>query len=152
MAKYTFVFGCGHEDTVELFGKGEERERKIAYFKEHGMCKCCFQEEKRKKREEEGIIMNAAFTPDIDEKTGDIMIRVWFSGNTYPYKEDFKSAGYRWSRGEGWEKTVSHPKFLEIHEKATQKGIKIIADPSSAGHRATALKKQMEWKERKNNI
>ena len=30
MAKYTVLMSCGHEDTVELFGKSADRERKKA--------------------------------------------------------------------------------------------------------------------------
>lgn len=32
--KYEIMMSCGHEDTVELFGKEKERDRKIEYFKE----------------------------------------------------------------------------------------------------------------------
>ena len=48
MAKYTIMMSCGHEDTIALFGKGSERERKIEYYKNHGLCKGCY-----KKRMEE---------------------------------------------------------------------------------------------------
>lgn len=49
--KYEIMMSCGHEDTVELFGKEKERDRKIEYFKIHGLCKECY----RKKKEEEII-------------------------------------------------------------------------------------------------
>lgn len=30
--KYEVTFSCGHTGTVQLYGKGDERERKIRYF------------------------------------------------------------------------------------------------------------------------
>ena len=42
MAKYDVKFSCGHEETVELFGKSADRERKIAYFEKHGVCSECY--------------------------------------------------------------------------------------------------------------
>ena len=56
MAKYEVKFSCGHTATVELFGKGTERERKIAYFEKYGICPECYKaekEEERKHNEEE---------------------------------------------------------------------------------------------------
>jgi hypothetical protein len=40
--KYDVKFSCGHTQTVELFGPGAERERKIAYYEQSGMCSECF--------------------------------------------------------------------------------------------------------------
>lgn len=42
MAKYTVKFSCGHEATIELFGKDVDRKRKIAYFEENGLCPECY--------------------------------------------------------------------------------------------------------------
>ena len=33
MAKYTVTYKCGHTATIQLFGKYDDRERKIAYYK-----------------------------------------------------------------------------------------------------------------------
>ncbi len=46
MAKYEVKFSCGHTHTVELFGKMSERERKIKYLEEHGICPECREREK----------------------------------------------------------------------------------------------------------
>jgi len=40
--KYDVKFSCGHTQTVELFGAGAERERKIAYYEQSGICSECF--------------------------------------------------------------------------------------------------------------
>lgn len=42
MAKYTVKFSCGHEATIELFGKDVDRKRKIAYLEESGICPECY--------------------------------------------------------------------------------------------------------------
>ena len=47
MAKYDVVFSCGHEERIELFGKGTERERKIAWFEKYGLCSTCYKAEQQ---------------------------------------------------------------------------------------------------------
>lgn len=42
--KYEVTFSCGHTGTVQLYGKGDERERKIRYFEEYGVCSECYKE------------------------------------------------------------------------------------------------------------
>ena len=49
MAKYDVVFSCGHEERIELFGKGSERERKIAWWEKHGLCSACYKAEQQAK-------------------------------------------------------------------------------------------------------
>lgn len=44
MAKYTVKFSCGHSEERELVGKVSERERKIAYWQEKGVCTACYRE------------------------------------------------------------------------------------------------------------
>lgn len=44
--KYEVKFSCGHTETVELFGKNEDRQRKIAWFEESGLCSKCYAEKK----------------------------------------------------------------------------------------------------------
>ena len=34
MARYDVKFSCGHEETIEVFGKASEREYKIKYFEQ----------------------------------------------------------------------------------------------------------------------
>lgn len=59
MAKYEVNFSCGHTETIELFGKVKDRERKIAYYEECGCCSACYSEKKRiemeVKAEKEGL-------------------------------------------------------------------------------------------------
>lgn len=45
--KVDITFSCGHEGTIEVFGKAEERERKIKYLKEFGLCSACYKAEKQ---------------------------------------------------------------------------------------------------------
>ncbi|MGN0488028.1 MAG: hypothetical protein ACI4HO_02065 [Ruminococcus sp.] len=41
MAKYEVKMACGHTRTVELFGKTSDRERKIKWLEENGICPDC---------------------------------------------------------------------------------------------------------------
>ena len=47
--KYTVKMSCGHEVEINLFGKREDRERKIHYLEENGICPACRQAEETKK-------------------------------------------------------------------------------------------------------
>lgn len=53
MAKYTGEFACGHEEVINLYGSHAERERKIAYYQEHGKCSECYKAEKKAEKETE---------------------------------------------------------------------------------------------------
>lgn len=50
--KYDVKFSCGHTHTVELFGKAEDREKKIAFYEEYYVCPECY----KKQKEEENKI------------------------------------------------------------------------------------------------
>ena len=39
--KYEVKMSCGHVETVELFGKTADRERKIAWLEKNGICEEC---------------------------------------------------------------------------------------------------------------
>lgn len=52
MAKYSVVFSCGHEETVELFGKTSDREKKIEWMKRYAVCSECYQQQKKEAEEE----------------------------------------------------------------------------------------------------
>lgn len=48
MAKYDVTFSCGHTETIQLFGKETDRQRKISWYEKHGLCPECH----RKQQEE----------------------------------------------------------------------------------------------------
>lgn len=49
MAKEYITFSCGHDGCVTVFGRSRDRERKLDYFREQGICPACWE----KKRQEE---------------------------------------------------------------------------------------------------
>jgi len=67
MARYTIHFSCGHTEERQLFGKEDDRQRKIKYFQEQGLCSKCWEERKQleyeKKKEAEKKIAD-----DMDKK------------------------------------------------------------------------------------
>ncbi|MCD7730449.1 MAG: hypothetical protein LUI05_03010 [Oscillospiraceae bacterium] len=89
--KYTVRCSCGHNDVVELFGKGADRERKIAWYETSGVCVECY---KAAKRAEEAVKPIVA-TVKVNGNLGKVVIVL--SGNVYPKKDDFKARGYFWS-------------------------------------------------------
>lgn len=40
--KYEISFSCGHTETRQLVGKHTDRERKIQWFGEEGLCSACY--------------------------------------------------------------------------------------------------------------
>lgn len=48
--KYDVKFACGHTDTVELFGKAADRERKIAFYEKNCLCPDCYKDMKEEEK------------------------------------------------------------------------------------------------------
>lgn len=64
MAKYDVRFSCGHVATICLYGKEEDRQRKIAWYEENGLCPDCYrkqQEEEKKAAAEKAAAEAASF-------------------------------------------------------------------------------------------
>lgn len=59
--KYNVKFSCGHEEVRELFGKVSERERRIAYWQENGICSECY-----RKRQEAEIAEKSKGLPELE--------------------------------------------------------------------------------------
>ena len=52
MAKYEVKCSCGHTETGELFGKSSDRERKIEYYENCGVCSECYKARKAREVEQ----------------------------------------------------------------------------------------------------
>lgn len=50
--KYDVKMSCGHTVTVNLYGKSEERERRIAWLEKYGLCHECEKAEEENARNE----------------------------------------------------------------------------------------------------
>lgn len=71
--KYDVTYSCGHTATVELFGKTEDRERKLHWMETEGMCPDCYrewirEENARKLREALGDIALPQLTAKSDKQ------------------------------------------------------------------------------------
>lgn len=169
MAKYTIVMSCGHEDTIELFGKNEERERKIVYYESSGLCKNCYKKKMEEQAELEGLTFNTTVLPYINQENGNIMVNVWFSGNTKLYKDNIKSlGGYRWSERTAandllstkkpplcWNKTIDMENLDEEIIKANSIGADSIVSEKglfAMVNYQIALNKHKEWMETKEKV
>lgn len=78
MAHYTVKFACGHTAEIQLFGKESERQRKIKYLGESGMCPSCYkkQQEEAKKAAEAQAAAEAS-EMGLPELTGSEKQVVW---------------------------------------------------------------------------
>ena len=135
MAKYNITYSCGHEGTVQLFGKSEERERKIKYYEEFGLCAECYKKQKQEENTKLGLLIGGSVADTLSDK-GEIQIRLFFAGDTLPYKEEIKALGYRWTAVDasqmaymrkpdmGWVKVVPYEHLEEEKEKAFAIGAK----------------------------
>ena len=50
--KYDVTFSCGHTQEVQIYGKAEERERKIKYFGKSGLCPECYKKKMNREKAE----------------------------------------------------------------------------------------------------
>ncbi len=166
--KYTIMMSCGHEDTVVLFGKEKERDRKIEYFKYHGLCKECYKKKMEEEAKKEGFVFNASVLPYIDNNDGSILLSVWFSGYTKPHKDEIKSLGdYTWSERESandfystsvplcWNKVIKLEKLQEEITKAVSIGADSVVSDKGLFADASyqiALSQQKKWHEKKEKI
>ena len=164
--KYTVKMSCGHEDVVDLTGRGEDRERRIHYLEQHGLCKECYLNQKRAEEKAAGLQFCYFHINKIDEETGSPMIMVWFSGDTMPYKDQLKELGYRWNditywvgiycdRHMAWSLLIDSDLLNDQADQARALGAKVIG-PKSLGPEAYALdirnyrislNRQKEWTE-----
>ena len=135
MAKYNITYSCGHEGTVQLFGKSEERERKIKYYEEFGLCTECYKKQKQEENAKLGFLIGGSVADTLSEK-GEIQVCLSFAGDTLPHKEEIKTLGYRWTAVDasqmaymhkpdmGWVKVVPYEHLEEEKEKAFAIGAK----------------------------
>jgi hypothetical protein len=98
MAKYNVTFSCGHTETKELFGKHTDRERKIKWFEEEGLCSECYKKHMQEEREKMPLILNIGL--DVYAHS-DTPFELSFGGNSYSVKDDIKALGFRWGEIEG---------------------------------------------------
>lgn len=93
--KYDVTYSCGHDGVVSLLGKGAERERKLAWYADCGLCPECYKAQLAKKEAAEPLTAHLSPTTKIDDN-GHPIICVWLSGNTRPLKDDIKACGFYW--------------------------------------------------------
>lgn len=155
--KYTVKMGCGHEDVVELFGPGAERERKIAWYESYGLCRECYRKKRQEEERAKGLILNVAVLQGINQKTGDIEVSLWFSGDTMSHKDEIKSIGYRWGECDAasadrlvWQKTVNLDSLDDEVKKAALIGAKSLIPESGIYATANfimATEQRKKWQE-----
>lgn len=159
MAKYTVKMSCGHEQTVELYGKSSERDRKIQYYQDCGLCKECYKQQIQKENQEIGLILNLDVY-GFSTEDGEIKLILYFTGDTISYKDKIKNLGYFWRRCEQannspyidskdpmcWQKIVNEGDLKEEVEKSKILGqIKRKKGKYFSLEYTIARKKKEEW-------
>lgn len=74
--KYDVTFSCGHAETVEIYGKTEDREKKIAYYGKSGICRKCYEK-----------MMNEKNSENCEEVVTPVMIAIELSKMGYTDEE-----------------------------------------------------------------
>lgn len=100
MAKYNVTYSCGHEQTVQLYGKTAERERKIEWYESSGLCSECYAEKKERDRREQAIR-----DADANQGTG-------FAPLTEGTEKQI-----------AWAETIRRQKYREVSGKLFRRGI-----------------------------
>lgn len=96
--KYTIKMSCGHEEVIDLVGKGSDRERKIRGYEVNGLCRECRKKKMEEKAKDMPFSFNVMVLPNINDYNGNILLDAWFDGDAEPYKDTIKSLGYTWGR------------------------------------------------------
>lgn len=100
MAKYTITYSCGHTGIVNLFGANKERESKIKFFEEQGLCPECYKAKKQAEEAAKPLTLTVKIARELSA-SGEILFCAELSGDTKPIKEQIKSLGFRWSEASG---------------------------------------------------
>jgi len=51
VAKYQVSYSCGHIETVNLLGPHKQRERKLEWYRSHGLCSPCWHARRQEERD-----------------------------------------------------------------------------------------------------
>lgn len=93
--KYDVTYSCGHEGTVELFGPGKERDRKLAWIQGSALCPEYQKEHTRKVNAEMGLVVDIRLNtvgnflaPSLKEEVAFV-----FWGDSFSHKEELKTLG-----------------------------------------------------------
>lgn len=92
MAKYDITYSCGHSGTIDLIGKGSEREKKIKYYEKSGLCPACYEKQKVELKSKEPFVLELRIQPFCCKPFQLVVV----SGNTKAYKDVIKSLGFKW--------------------------------------------------------
>lgn len=167
--KCDVTYSCGHTGVVELVGPAKSRESKLKWYEEVGLCPKCYAASKRKEEEQQGLYINVTVLPGINEKTGEILLGVWFSGNTLKYKEEIKSLKrYRWDDvpsaesyytlhkpDKAWCCTIDFCQLQDVLEEAYGIGAEktdVEKGLWASVHYEIALKRKAEWERMREKI
>lgn len=91
MAKYEVKFSCGHTQVIELFGKDKDRQRKIEYFENRGLCKDCYKAMMQEIEAYTPLGLTVQLNP---LKT--YPFRAYFAGDIESVEDKVKALGFTW--------------------------------------------------------
>lgn len=109
MAKYDVKFSCGHTETIVLFGKMKDREKKIAWLEKTGLCKECYNRKENERNGKDHVEKKMLYKDyknnfancevkrgsyNEEEKTIIVYVPV-ATGNEYDYEEPQKIKAYK---------------------------------------------------------
>ena len=95
MAKYDITHTCGHSRTVALYGKLNERERKIEWMASQD-CPSCWAAKKRESDALKPITATISLLPFLGARGHVPVFQIALTGGTEPRKEEIKALGYKW--------------------------------------------------------
>lgn len=97
MAKYTYTYACGHgHGEIQLFGKNDERERRLIWMSENMVCKDCYKAAKVKEDTEADPVYDV--TQSLEHGLDAVAIYIIVTGQTAKFKEPLDRLGYTLQR------------------------------------------------------
>jgi len=96
MAKYNVTYACGCEGTVNLFGKGSERERKLNWLSTVDCPACAAKARMAAAQADETPVTIKVMLPTANVVSDKIIVVAVAEGGTYRRKDDLKALGFGW--------------------------------------------------------
>lgn len=134
MAKYDVVCSCGHEETIVLYGKSSERERKIEWLENYGLCSECYKAQMQKHEETSRKTRKEAF--DLPAIKGSPKQVAWAEKIRDGFFKDWENLGVqkdlRAEKFINWLKKQAEARFwIDNREKSIRELVKEWAENES---------------------
>lgn len=107
MAKHYITYSCGHEGCAELFDQMTQREKRLEYLKEYGLCPDCYRKQQSRKLKEMGLSL------EMETSGGSSGITIIITGYYKEVTEILLNSGFKKNAHSEWKRKFYSEKMIE---------------------------------------